>query len=352
LVKRVSNQLLIQKTTNDAIQTVVGQARSEPYFVGERSGAVHYLLIEPESDTYIRVESFEDAITAMQHFVRISLSRNDFLQYYKRLEQQIVKLSRSVQLKIESLETSQRKLERRRSDEELGHLLMANLHAIQSNADQIEVHDFYRDENLIIELDARLNPQENAAAYYRKHRNRQGKSHHQNIQLEELKTLQLEIQIMEADWAEVKTRKDLKEFERQYKPFLQQESVQQAAILPFREYILNGHRIWVGRNSKSNDELTFRYARKFDLWLHAKDVPGSHVLIRRMDTRQPPLAVIEYAAALAAWFSKNKHNTVVPVSMTERRYVRKGKRMLVGQVGLLREEVILIEPAPPHESSK
>ena len=113
---------------------------------------------------------------------------------------------------------------------------------------------------------------------------------------------------------------------------------------PFRVFKRNGYDIFVGRNARNNDELSFRFAHKEDLWLHAKDVAGSHVVIRQRAGQNVPLAVLEYAAQLAAFYSKRKNDTLVPVLYTPRKYVRKRKGDPPGMVVVNREDVIIVEP--------
>ncbi|HEX2900145.1 MAG TPA: NFACT RNA binding domain-containing protein, partial [Bacteroidia bacterium] len=100
----------------------------------------------------------------------------------------------------------------------------------------------------------------------------------------------------------------------------------------------------VGKNAKQNDSLTFGHSRKDDLWLHARDTPGSHVIIRNPTAGPIPNPVLEFAASLAAKHSKRKHENLVPVQYTERKYVRKVKNGAAGAVLVEREKVIMIEP--------
>jgi len=86
---------------------------------------------------------------------------------------------------------------------------------------------------------------------------------------------------------------------------------------------------------------------KDDLWLHAKDVAGSHVLIKQQAGKHVPPSVKEKAASLAAFYSKRKTDTLCPVIITARKYVRKSKDMVAGQVIVEKEEVILVEPQGP-----
>jgi hypothetical protein len=93
---------------------------------------------------------------------------------------------------------------------------------------------------------------------------------------------------------------------------------------PFREYKSSGGLdIWVGRGAASNDSLTFHEAAPEDVWLHARDAAGAHVVLRWTKPEPPPAKDLAEAAALAAWHSKSRGNTVAPVDWTRRKHVRK-----------------------------
>ena len=115
--------------------------------------------------------------------------------------------------------------------------------------------------------------------------------------------------------------------------------------LPYHEFEFRGYRIWVGKNAQANDTLTSKYSHKEDLWLHAKDVSGSHVLIKHQSGKKFPKDVIEYAASLAAYNSKRRTESLCPVIVTPRKFVRKRKGDPAGAVVVDREEVVMVEPA-------
>jgi len=108
--------------------------------------------------------------------------------------------------------------------------------------------------------------------------------------------------------------------------------------------LLLGYDILVGKNSKANDKLTSQYAKKNDLWLHAKGSPGSHVVIKQKPGSNFPKPVIEKAAELAAYYSKSKGESLCQVLYTESKYVRKRKGSIAGEVIVEKEKVILVEP--------
>jgi predicted ribosome quality control (RQC) complex YloA/Tae2 family protein len=121
--------------------------------------------------------------------------------------------------------------------------------------------------------------------------------------------------------------------------------VVETADLPFKQFETDGWVIWVGKNAKNNDLLTLKYAKKFDIWLHARDVSGSHVVIRNPNQRTVPKHVVEKAAELAAHFSKRSTESLCPVIVTAKKFVRKTKDLLPGQVIVDREEeVVLVKP--------
>jgi predicted ribosome quality control (RQC) complex YloA/Tae2 family protein len=120
--------------------------------------------------------------------------------------------------------------------------------------------------------------------------------------------------------------------------------------VPFRRVSIDGWDIYVGKNDAQNDELTTRFARPHDLWLHAAGHAGSHVLVRRPGRTVPvPPAIVKKAAALAAWFSKAKHASYAEVHFAEARFVRKRRHAPPGEVVLERYRSIRVTPCQPED---
>jgi predicted ribosome quality control (RQC) complex YloA/Tae2 family protein len=108
-----------------------------------------------------------------------------------------------------------------------------------------------------------------------------------------------------------------------------------------------GFTIWVGRNSRQNDQVTFTKGASDDLWLHARGVPGAHVIVKT-ENRAVPEAVIRRAAELAAYFSTARDETRVRVDVTRRKYVRKIKGGKLGMVTYRNEEPVEVAPCGPE----
>jgi len=122
------------------------------------------------------------------------------------------------------------------------------------------------------------------------------------------------------------------------------------SAVPFRTYRSSGGlEIWVGRGAASNDVLTFREAAPNDVWLHARDAAGAHVVLRWTRDEAPPARDLEEAALLAAWHSKMRSSTVVPVDWTRRKHVRKVRGGAPGLVAVQRARTIFVRPSAELE---
>jgi hypothetical protein len=120
--------------------------------------------------------------------------------------------------------------------------------------------------------------------------------------------------------------------------------------LPYRTYRSSGGlEIRVGKNARSNDELTFKRSAPGDVWLHAQGASGSHVILRWTRDESPPARDLEEAAVLAAWHSRARGSALVPVDWTRRRYVRKARGGSPGSVIVTRAETLFARPSSALE---
>ncbi|WP_420318165.1 NFACT RNA binding domain-containing protein [Ekhidna sp.] len=233
-------------------------------------------------------------------------------------------------------------IEKSRSPEEVANILMANLNSLQTGLTKAVLHDFYKDEPIEIKLNRELSPQKNAENLYRKAKNRHQEINvlKENIQAKEKLIDKLSRQILHLD--EISETKELRKYLKDH-GLSQKEKVKEEH-LPYHEFKVDGWQILLGKHAKANDELTLKVANKNDLWLHAKDVAGSHVVVRQKPGQNFPTHIIEKAAALAAANSKRKTDSLCPVIYTQKKFVRKAKGAPAGQVIVEKEEVVMVEP--------
>jgi len=219
-------------------------------------------------------------------------------------------------------------------------LIMANVHLDIRNEKSIEVYDFFHDRDVRIPIKPDLTLQANAERYYRKSKN-------QHLELEKraerIKAIESEIQLLEDELTEVDACADMKSLRRFEKKEKESSNKQASRKTVFQTVRYHGFDIWIGKNAKQNDAV-LHASSKNDVWLHLRDQAGSHVVIRNQNNDKIPENVLTFAASLAAWHSKGKNEHTAAVIHTARKYVRKFKGALPGQVKVDREDVILVDP--------
>jgi predicted ribosome quality control (RQC) complex YloA/Tae2 family protein len=310
------------------------------FYVAAPDGAPQFALYPLDQATY----ASPDVLAALNEyyyaFAKQFYFENERTAIVKQLEKKQQKLLAYVQKAEEKLI----ELELENRYEELANLIMANLHQVPERANEVMVHDFYHNKDLKIKLKENLSPQKNAEVYYRK-----AKNHRIEVdkQQENLAAKQRELAKIGRQIGQVLASEKLKDLRRYLKAEgLEAAEKQAAPELPFRKFEIDGYEVLVGRHAKSNDILTQKYAHKDDLWLHARDVAGSHVVVRQQPGRNFPASVVQKAAQLAAWFSKRKTDSLCPVICTPKKFVRKPKGLPEGTVVVDKEQqVLLVVPA-------
>ncbi len=234
-----------------------------------------------------------------------------------------------------------------------GNLLLTNLHKIRKGSKYVELKNILDGSNELIGI--KLNPSksiaENANYYFNKYKN-------QNEKLEILKLkksmyvkelMELDLLTTDAQSRSIKTLQKLEEklIAMHLLPGTNISSTDQDRLkFSFKRLIIEGEwDIFIGKNNINNDLLTFSFANKWDIWLHAQGVSGSHVIIRRLSRqREIPPAVLEKAARITAANSKARHSATVPVIFTEARFVTRIRKALPGTVNVRNEKVMFVEP--------
>ncbi|MGT2640167.1 Rqc2 family fibronectin-binding protein FbpA [Streptococcus sinensis] len=206
-----------------------------------------------------------------------------------------------------------------------GELLTTFLHQVPNDQEQVELDNYYSGEKIVIALDKALTPNQNAQRYFKRYQKLKEAVKHLTSLIEETRTTILYLESVETalsqasltEIAEIREELIQTGFIRRR----QREKIQKRQK-PEKYLATDGQTIiLVGRNNLQNDELTFKMAKKDELWFHAKDIPGSHVVIT--GNLQPSDEVKTDAAELAAYFSKARLSNLVQVDMIETRKLNK-----------------------------
>lgn len=315
-----------------------GFENQQEYYVTKYQGKVILSMLEIGDIISTCKEPIEALNTFYRYFSSTYYLDKEKDQLRNTLTKKVNKSTKYVQSNIKNLE----KLKNGVSLKEIADVLMANLYNIEKGAEQVELFNFYTESTISIKLNRVLSPQKNAEKYYRKSKNQSKElgQLEENILVKQLFIEEVQTQLNALE--EITNYKELKKFVKENNLGIKTKIQEDVPL--FKNYLFEGYQVFVGRNSRNNDELTQRYAHKNDFWLHAKDVSGSHVVIRHKAGQTIPQTVIEKAAALAAFYSKRKTDSLCPVSVTEKKYVRKLKGSPAGAVMVDREKVIMVVP--------
>lgn len=320
----------------DMLQSMLKQVHTSPIFIYQEDSKLPKLsLLKLDQPVISEMnDPLEANNTYFSTYTRAYYLYKEQSKHIRPLESQIKKTENYLKKTRQKLD----EVGNKRGHDEIANIIMANLHAIKGGASSATLYDFYHDQQITIKLSPETTPQKFAENLYRK-----SKNHQKEIdQLQNnIATREKELTSLQAKLQSVQASDSIKEM-RKHGP--ERKAKEKEIILPYYKHEYRGYQILVGRSSKHNDELTLKIANKDDLWLHAKDVPGSHVVIRQQPGKAFPNDVIEKAAELAAWNSKRKTDSLCPVIYTPKKYVRKRKGDPPGAVVVEREKVLMVQP--------
>lgn len=281
--------------------------------------------------------------------------------------QRLLALKRAARAQLRKLERAESAIasDRARVDDAeqhrvYGDLLKTALHLVARGASSVTLPDHSQPGSPAVEvpLDPALDARANLAAhfhFYRRFRDAAGAidarlaeatSRRQAMaalagELEALGTPDAPPPLADADWDALQTRLRALGWRPPSQP--KPSRAKPAPTLPYRRFTAtDGSLILVGRSAADNDKLTLRHGRAGDLWLHARDVPGSHVLLRPPPGSEPTGEALLDAATLAAWHSQSRGEPTIDVTWTERKHVRKARGAPAGRVTLSRGRTLSV----------
>jgi len=323
------------------LQELLDMLESPLFSIAKKGGDYQFSLL-PEPEAIFQSSS---PIDASNEFFRHAVVYGSFEKekegLLKSLEDKLKKTESYISKTREKLE----KLQTETSPQQLADIIMANLHQIPSDKEEHVLFDFYQDRDIQVKIKRGTTPQKHAENLYRKGKNRKIEISQleENIQRKEEQSLELMEKI-----EEVTAMTGFKEL-RAYQKDHTIATTKQQETLPYKRFEIDGFVVLVGKSAKSNDEMLRYHAWKDDIWLHAKGVAGSHVIIKSKGKQAVPKTVLEKAAEIAAYYSKSKSDSLASVIYTPCKFVRKVKGSAPGSVMVDKENVLLVKPQSPQE---
>ncbi len=241
--------------------------------------------------------------------------------------------------------------EDRETDKRRGDLITANIWRMKPGMDRVTLEDFYEPDSPLtdVPLDPRKSPQQNAAAYYKQYAKKKTAREHLTALIGENRVEAEYLASVAVELDRTQTQSDLE--------VVRQELVRAGYVReakgkgkrrerpaqPLRFVTSAGLEVLVGRSNLQNDELTFKIARRTDLWLHAQKLHGAHVILR-CEGAEPDEKSVYEAASLAAFYSEGGQAGRVAVDVTQARFVKKQKGARPGMVLYTDQRTVMAEP--------
>ena len=277
--------------------------------------------------------------------------------FYRQLQQTINRQTKKLQKRLLGIEKDLQKQQNSKVDRQLGDLLLANLHLITRGMVEIELQNYYLQppETLTIQLDPLLLPAQNAEKYFKRYKKRMRGEQHSQRRLQETQAelewlgqldYQLKDSVKNSDIEEIAQELRqaglLKDKNRLHAKRTLQPSIPHETTSP------SGFKILWGRNNRQNDDISTKILKNGDFWFHVQNAPGAHVVMKVGNTNLVMKDEdLNYAAAIAAGYSKARNDNKVEVMLSDAKSVHKPKGCKPGLVNVLQYQTMIVKPFRP-----
>jgi len=288
---------------------------------------------------------------AIEAYVASVASTDPYAAAKRRLREEIAVARARLERRRHAVQRSMSQAAQAEQWREWGDWILTYTHAIAPGQRELVIEPG-DDEVLIVPLDATKTPVENAQAYFSRYRKAQRAAEDGPARLEEVTLSLQDLEQIETDLDLAASRPEIEEvrsvlIEAEYVKSKPRKQAKGPQSRPLSLTSPDGLSILVGRNSRQNDEVTFRRANGDDWWFHARGVPGAHVIVRAQGQALSP-DTVRYAAEIAAYYSRSRAEADVAVDYTRRRKVRRIRGAAPGLVSYAGEQTIRVTPRRPE----
>lgn len=302
------------------------------------------------------VKSAQNVQRLLNEYYTAELNQQEFAQLHHQLSQKLGNVLEKLRQKASTFEERLQQSDQADEHRQQADLLMAHLQSWEPGMKSITLLDFETSKPLTIPLNPEKNAVQNAQALYKRH---QKLKRARNAVEPLLKEVQEEIRYLEQVEAslrmldtynapeDLQTLQEIREevIQQRYLDAPEQRNRDVPDVSePYRYRTPSGFELLIGRNNRQNDQLTFRTAGDYDLWFHTQEIAGSHVLLRLEPGTVPDKADLQFAADLAAHYSRGRQSDQVPVVYTEPKYVYKPKGAKPGMAIYKQERILWGRP--------
>ncbi len=325
------------------------------------------LIIDPTRERIVDLGRGNDSVTVNELLLRrvtANLQKTETVDQQTKWQRFIKRQRKKTRKALDALSEREKHAAKAGQYRVFAETLSIHRGRIRKGQEEVALPDPYReDQTVSIPLDPKASVQQNIERYFKKHRRALAAREALQQERKRLQTITDTLDEIAGYWQQqddphtgvdgVQEQTWKQRLKKLRLPIPESGAPSQPRAQtvrkPYREYRLGEHYVVrVGRSARDNDELTLHHSVKTDLFFHARQVKGAHVLLRSDQPGQKPSGeILRQAAQIAAFFSDARSSGAVDVAYTEMRYVRKPRNAPPGLVNLLRENTLMVEPAPP-----
>ncbi|MBI1278477.1 MAG: DUF814 domain-containing protein [Anaerolineaceae bacterium] len=334
----------------DALRTLIeplSKRQWQPGIVENENGVAAYSVYPIKSQsTWRPTDSLVEALTA---YYGAPVGEEAYRAAKVPVHEAIVEAQAKLGARLASLERSMTDEQERDVLRQSGELILAYQYALQPGQTELKAQYDIDKPDLVIQLDPKLSPLDNAQAYFGRYDKAKkalddvpGLIRETRNELDQMAQLTTDLEFA-SSWPEIDEVRQILQSGGHWKGAAAKKIAGSGQSAPIRVVTKDGFVIWIGRNSRQNEIVTFSKGGGQDLWLHARGVPGAHVVIK-FDGRAVPQSLIEFAASVAAYYSSRRTDGKVEVDVTRCLYVKKIKGAAQGMVTYKNEETYSVAP--------
>jgi len=336
----------------DVIENILGKIENGLITIGFDENKKKVRLIPsvfPDAQNLTYNSTAKTFNEALQNYLSLHFRLFNKIELKKEIEKFLSKDLERIAHKLNNLKS---RIERGSKDAEynkIGGLLLANRTALRKGMEEIILPDYFSGNTIKIKLNPKISVQSNIDKYFEKSRD---EKINYNKSIELFENTQKRYDHLLSISKKLKDSDDIDELKKIKKELKITASIKMQNDENkhrFRHFLLdNKYHVFVGRDSEENDYLSIKFAKQNDYWFHARGLPGSHVVLRLNNPKEPaPKNILKNAASIAAFYSKGKTAGITPVSYTFAKFVHKKKGMEPGKVLISKEKVLLVKPEIP-----
>lgn len=288
-----------------------------------------FFVIPPSSYREDSLKIFDTTSNMLENFYA---EKNNINRIYQRSADLRQIINTHLERNYKKYDLQQKQLDDTANREQFklyGELISAYAYQIEPNTKSCEVLNYYTNENVVIPMDEQLTPQENSRKYYEKY-NKQKRTYEAlneliistKTEIDLLESIKTSLEIATSYDDLIQIKEELSTYGFVKTKYIAKGRPEKSKSRPFHYLSSDGIDIYVGKNNIQNEELTFKFASGNDWWFHAKNMPGSHVIVKNPG-RELPDNTYEEAAALAAYYSKGRDMEKVEIDYVEKKAVKK-----------------------------